>query len=397
MTATLTPEALQQLKRALRDFHGQGVFEWQFISADHARAWDEWHYDEARFWGGFSRDPVDPAADNYPDWAIGPFEKYPGNPVFRPDPQGWDNGVFGGGVHNGSILQKDGRLCYLYRAEFPIPNEPPVNSRRTPYFDYLCDIGLAVSEDGIHFTRVAGPLLRRPEDWMYGFADVNCVSHAGRYFMFVTRWDWLHYEDPAVCGTYLAISDDLVHWEHHGLVFPAASRLHRNATVLQDPQNRAVRDRHGRFVMYINDGLMAYSDDLLHWQSHEMDAVWPGGECAIAIAQYHPRHPDAMVLFTGGHHTGHFYATGEVRFALHDPEEPLDWLPRPVLTADASIPYEDGRSADPPHQPVSFWRDTVFGCGLTQVGDTWYHYYGGSEYYTCLATAPGQPTDHMTR
>ncbi len=384
----LSAQEQQQLKRELRDFHGTGFFDWQFASEGHAQAWENWHYDEARYWGGFSHAPL-PADYTLPGWAIGPFTKFAGNPVFAPDPHGWDRGHFGGGVHNGSVLRKDGRFYYIYRGEFPIPDEAPVNTRKLATFDYLCDIGTAVSDDGIHFTRVAGPLLRRPEDWMYSFEDVNCVEHDGRYFMFLNRWDWLHFNDPALCGTYLAVSDDLVHWEHHGLVFPHATRIHRNATVLQDPHNTAVRDAKGRFVMFINDGLIAYSDDLLHWEAHDLAAVWPGGECAVAMAHYDAQHPDALVLFTGGHHTGHFYGKGEVLFSLRDPETPLEWLPRPVLAADATIPYEDGRAADPPHHPISHWRDTVFFCGMTLVDDTWYCYYGGSEYYTCLATAPG--------
>ncbi len=94
------------------------------------------------------------------------------------------------------------------------------------------------------------------------------------------------------------------------------------------------------------------------------------------------------MLMTGGNHTGHFYAKGEVLFSLRDPEKPLEWLPRPVLAADASLPYEDGYSAEPPHRPISYWRDTVFICGMTVFRNKWYAYYGGSEYYTCLATAP---------
>ncbi|NLG48542.1 MAG: hypothetical protein GX552_00355, partial [Chloroflexi bacterium] len=236
-----------------------------------------------------------------------------------------------------------------------------------------------------------GPLMRRPEDWRYSFEDVNCVQHDGRYYMFLNRWDWEHVNDPSTCGTYLAVSDDLIHWEHKGLVFPKATRIHRNATVLQDPNNHAVRDAQGRFVMYINDRLIAYSDDLLHWESKELQSVWPGGECAVAIANYDPANPDQIILMTGGNHTGHFYAKGEVLFSLHDPETPIEWLPRPVLAADASIPYEDGYSADPPHRPVSYWRDTVFICGMTVFRNKWYAYYGGSEYYTCLATAPVHP------
>jgi len=384
-----SPDIDQQLRRELCEFHGTGFFAWQFASTSAATAWDTWHYDEEKYWGGFSREPVDLAGYTLPDWAIGPFVKYPGNPIFRPDPLGWDCGHFGGGVHNGSILQRNGRLYYIYRGEFPIPNEQPVVTRRIEQFDYLCDIGVAVSDDGINFTRVAGPLLRRPEDWPYSFEDVNCVEYNGRYYMFLNRWDWLHFNDPAVCGTYLAISDDLLHWEHYGLVFPHASRIHRNAMVVQDPHNHPVRDARGRFIMYINDGLIAYSDDLLHWESHELEAVWPGGECSVAIAHHHPQQPDNLVLFTGGHHTGHFYAEGEVLFSLNDPEHPRDWLLRPVLCADPTLPYEDGYAADPPHAPISYWRDTVFICGMTLVKDTWFAYYGGSEYYTCLATARG--------
>lgn len=387
MAIPTNDEEQQDLQRELREFHGDGFFAWQAADDAEASPWADWHYDEDKYWGGFSREPFDTAGYVLPEWAIGPFEKYSGNPIFRPDPNGWDCGHYGGGVHNGSILQKDGLLYYVYRGEFPIRDVAPVNSRKIGTINYLCDVGVATSADGISFTRVAGPALRRPEDWMYSFEDVNCVEHEGRYYMFLNRWDWLHFTDPSLCGTYLATSDDLIHWEHQGLVFPDAKRIHRNAMVVQDPRNRPVRDSQGRFIMYINDGLIAYSTDMLHWESREVTDLWPGGECSVAFAHHNPRRPDDLVLFTGGHHTGHFYATGEVLFSLTDPEHPREWLPRPVLTADSSIPYEDGRAVEPPHPPISHWRDTVFVCGMTLIGDTWHAYYGGSEYYTCLATA----------
>lgn len=383
-------QASEQLKAELHEFHGSGFFPWQFSNEEQKQRWAEWQYNEDKYWGGFSREPFDPITYRQPDWAIGPFEKYPGNPVLAPDPNGWDCGHFGGGVHNGSVLKKDGSLHLLYRGEFPMPAETRFNSRRKGGFDYLCDVGLAISEDGIHFRRAAGPLLRRPEDWMFSFEDVNCVQHNGRYYMFLNRWDWEHHDDPSVCGTYLAVSEDLIHWDHKGLVFPHAQEIHRNATVLQDPDNQPVRDARGRFVMYINNSLIAYSDDLLHWESRKLDSVWPGGECAVALAHYHPKNRDHVVLMTGGHHTGHFYAMGEVLFSLRDPETPIEWLPRPILAADVNIPHEDGYSAEPPHRPVSYWRDTIFLCGMTVFNNRWHTYYGGSEYYSCLATAPIQ-------
>jgi predicted GH43/DUF377 family glycosyl hydrolase len=95
-----------------------------------------------------------------------------------------------------------------------------------------------------------------------------------------------------------------------------------------------------------------------------------------------------VLLFTGGHHSGHFYAIGEVLFSKKDLTRPIEWLPRPVLSADPAIPWEDGRDALPPHKPVSYFRNTVFLTGLTRHDGQWWAYYGGSERYSCLAQAP---------
>jgi hypothetical protein len=77
-----------------------------------------------------------------------------------------------------------------------------------------------------------------------------------------------------------------------------------------------------------------------------------------------------------------------VLFSKSDPERPLTYLPGPVLRAESQYPWEDGRSAEPPHRPISSFRDCIFFNGLTQHNGKWWLYYGGSEYYTCLATAP---------
>ena len=156
--------------------------------------------------------------------------------------------------------------------------------------------------------------------------------------------------------------------------------------VVQDPQNNAVRIN-GKFVMYINDGLIAYSDDLLHWESEEVSDLWPGGEGCFALAEHDPSRPEDLVLFTGGHHHGHFYAIGQVLFSKGDPTKALVYLPRPMLSADPSIPHESGHRATPPHDPISTFRDCIFFNGLTRHAGKWWMYYGGSEYYTCLATA----------
>ncbi len=374
-------------------FFGSGFFEWQL--AGNRPETDEYRYNEKKYWGGFP--PRGKALDeSFPDWAIGPFAKHGGNPVFSPQPGAWDSGRFGGGVHNGAVVKRDGWIYYVYRGEFPIPDDELCATRKVDGIDYLCDIGIARSRDGIAFERVAGPLFRDGGDEVYSFEDVCVAEAGGRYFMFLNRWDWLHHDDPSISGVFLAVSDDLIHWEKRGLLFPGAKRIHRNPCVLQDGDNRAVRDGNGRFVMYINDGLIAFSDDLLNWKSEEVERSWPGGEGCFALSPGNPERPEDIVLFTGGHHTGHFYAVGEVLFSLKDPASPLDWLAFPVLVASPEIPHENGLAANPPHSPVSPFRDTVFFTGMTEVGDSWYAYYGGSEFYTCLAKAERRRTMRKT-
>jgi len=57
-----------------------------------------------------------------------------------------NQGHYGGGVHNGSIIVKDGKFYYIYRGERPMDIEHAVGT-------YICDIGVAVSNDGVHFTK----------------------------------------------------------------------------------------------------------------------------------------------------------------------------------------------------------------------------------------------------
>ena len=378
-------------KHMVKDWGSDGTYEWEFFNQHHIYMWENCHYDEDRYWGGFPKNALPPDW-RWPEWCIGPFVKYPNNPIFRPDPAGWDCGNFGGGVRNGSIFKKDGKIYYIYRGEFLVKDSDKIPGFENYIVDYQCDIGLAASEDGGYtFKRVGGPFFKDMLGDVSGsFEDACCVKHEGRYYLFMNRWDFKNADtatDPSCCGATLAISDDLVNWDYRGLVFPGAKRIHRNACVLQDEDNNAMRDSHGRFVMYLNDGLIAFSSDLVHWESSPIIHQWPGGEGCFALCGHDPKRPGDIVLFTGGSHTGHFYAVGEVLLSLDDPARCREVLPRPVLHADADKPYEMGYAAEPPHRPVSYWRDSVFFTGLTRVGDRYHIHHTGSEYYTSLAFA----------
>jgi predicted GH43/DUF377 family glycosyl hydrolase len=377
-----------------RELPTTGLFDWQMPIGDKKHeSWNKFTFDPARWWGTFPPDEqvaIQGARDDaelfrkFP-WAIGPFVKYAANPVLAPTPGKWDQGRYDGGVHNGAIVRHDGKFCYVYRGERPI------DVKQNSKIDYICDIGLATSDDGVNFVKdeADSPFFRKDGSRRFSYEDVCLVRNEGVYYLFCNQWLWEDHNNTAVNGTFLATSTDLKRWETHGIVFPRATRIHRNGVVVQDPENNAVRVN-GKFVMYLNDGLIAYSDDLLHWESHDIVEQWPGGEGCFALTDHDPARADDLVLFTGGHHHGHFYAIGQVLFSKRDPTRAVAYLPQPALAADPAIPHESGCSAQAPHQPISSFRDCIFFNGLTRHDGKWWMYYGGSEYYTCLATAPAR-------
>lgn len=360
------------------------MFPWQFPSKDEEATWRKQSFSIDSWWGDFPHnlpDQMDMFGDN--PWAIGPFTKSKHNPVLAPSPGSWDSGHFSGGVHNGSILVRDGVFYYVYRGERPIDIKENSN------VDYICDIGVATSSDGVHFTKDTqhSPFFRKGPNHRYSYEDVSIVRREELYYLFCNQWLWERQGDTSVNGIVLSTSTDLLNWTIPEIVFPQATRIHRNGVVLQSPENEAVR-ANGKYVMYIDDNVIAYSDDLRHWESRDNPNRIPGGECCFALGEYSSERPEDIILFTGGAHTGHFYAVGEVLLSKSDPSKPANYLPRPPLFAEPKYPYENGFTAEPPHKPISSFADCIFFTGMTRYQGKWWVYYGGSEYYTCLATAP---------
>jgi predicted GH43/DUF377 family glycosyl hydrolase len=374
----------QQTPSSLEQQHAEGTFGWDAPIPDKKKAWENFSFSIDRWWGDFPKDQpdsMDMFADN--EWAIGPFTKFASNPVLAPTPGAWDRGRFSGGVHNGSIIVKDNVFYYIYRGERP--NDHPQPSEG----DVFDDIGVAISEDGIHFKKDTehSPFFRKGEDSKYIYFDANVVRYEDTYYLFCNQWLLNNAKDNRQNGVFLATSKDLLNWKKVGIVFPDAKRSHRNGVVLENPHNEAIKVN-GQFVMYLDFGIIAYSKDLLHWESHENKNVLPGGECCFALGEYDPAKPDNIILFTGGAHTGHFYGVGEVHLSKSDPEKVLGWLPRAALFAEKKYPFENGFTAEAPHTLISEYSDCIFFNALTQHDGKWWIYYGGSEYYTCLATAP---------
>lgn len=356
-----------------------GLFPWQFPTANALKTWKDQSFSTKRWWGDFPHHMVVPEHmfKKYP-WAIGPFKKYAHNPVLSPTPGEWDCGHLGGGVHNGAIIFYHGTFYYIYRGERPY--SPPV--------PYICDIGIATSPDGIHFKKIRthSGLFRHGKYKRYSYEDVCVAKYRDTYYLFCNQWYWKDQGDKRINGEFEATSKDLIHWKRVGILFPYAHHVYRNGAVVVNPHNRAVRIN-GKFVMYLDNGRMAYSRDMLHWKTVKTTIHFPGGETCFALANYDKARPNDIILFTGGNFTGNFYAIGEVLLSKKNLTKVLAYLPKPVLAANPKIPYEHGFSATDPKKLVSTFSDCIFFTGLTRHAGKWWMYYGGSEYYTCLATA----------
>src|SRR6266700_92748 len=98
-------------------------------------------------------------AQGFPAWVIGPFTRpASGNPVITPDPASTFNDpiarkpVHWEALHtfNPAAIVREGKVYVLYRAED--------NSGKMDIGMHTSRLGLAESEDGIHFTRRADPV-----------------------------------------------------------------------------------------------------------------------------------------------------------------------------------------------------------------------------------------------
>lgn len=169
-------------------------------------------------------------------------------------------------VFNPAAAVRNGKVHLLYRAEDLIGK-----------FAGTSRLGLATSEDGLHFTRLPEPVFFPDNDslkifeWEGGVEDPRLVeSEDGTYFMTYTAYD------GTTARLLLATSKDLRSWKKHGLVLGYGK--YRNtwsksgAIVCRRVGERLVATKiNGKYWMYWGDTdiFACTSTDLLHWQPLE--------------------------------------------------------------------------------------------------------------------------------
>ena len=349
-------------------------------------------------------------------WVIGPFARpASGNPVITPntastfrDPIA-KTSVQWEALHtfNPAAIVRHGKIYVLYRAED--------NSGTMEIGGHTSRLGIAESDDGIHFKRSAEPVFYPAEDdqkareWPGGGEDPRIVEREdGTYILTYTQWNRKTY------SVGIASSRDLKHWTKYGPAFLAASGgkyatlMYKSAgivTQLKDGRLLAAKIA-GRYWMYWGEGSirLATSDDAIHWTPVEDTHGNP-----VELLRPRPGHFDStfpetgpppiltsagiVMLYNGKNATEggdpsmgpSAYAAGEVLFDASNPAHLLEQTDKPVLKPE--LPYE---------KTGQYAAGTTFAEGLVFFHGKWFLYYGCADSLVAVAIAPAEPMSAET-
>ena len=348
---------------------------------------------------GFVRNPAavtDPARGEGREWMFGPFEKPEHvNPVITPRrPSTFLSPMNDSSVQweeyatfNPAAVVRDGRVYVLYRAE-DATGEAKIGH-------HTSRIGLAESQDGLHFTRRSAPVLYPDKDaqasleWPGGVEDPRIVeTEDGTYVLTYTQWN------RAIPRLAIATSRDLISWTKHGPAFATSDSgkywnlESKSGAILSRVQgDRVIATKvNGKYWMYFNvpDILIATSDNLIDWTPLE-DA---NGKL-VKVLSPRPGYFDSwlveagppaimtergiLVMYNAGN-SGQYgdpsvpprtYTGGQ---ALYDAHNPL----RLIARSDAPFirPTEDYERSG------QYSEGTTFVEGLVPFQGRWYLYYG---------------------
>ena len=231
------------------------------------------------------------------------------------------------GLFNPAAIQVNGKTILLFRAQ-----DEKQTSR----------IGYAESDDGLHFTISAEPVLSPEAGYEKngGVEDPRLVLIEGTYYLTYTGYDT---HSAQLC---LATSKDLIHWERKGVILPA---YHGTWNTQWTKSGAIVSERiNGKWWMYYlgtrkdADGKardymgLASSDDLLHWADATDEPVLPRRAGAFDSRVMEPGPPpyiteEGILLLYNGADDRLVYGPGWVLFDRQDPRRVIARCDRPFV------------------------------------------------------------------
>ncbi len=336
-------------------------------------------------------------------WQIGDFSRAGiDNPILKPSETASFNCPMRGEkvrfehdhVFNPAAAVLNGKVYLLYRAE---------DDHGAGIGGHTSRIGLAVSEDGLHFKKRPTPVLfpgndaNKKYEWPGGCEDPRVVQNLdGEFVLTYTAWDR---KTARLC---VATSRDLIHWTKRGPAFSGTSfvdtwsKSGSIVTTLVHSHLVAAKVK-GKYWMYWGEGTLnlASSTDLVHWNpSVGSDGKLLGnlttrsGSFDSALVESGPPAlltKDGIVLIYNGKNDkakgdpnlgDGAYAAGQVLFDPNDPGHVLDrsqtYFLKPDLKQEKTGQYTAG---------------TVFTEALVRFKGRWILYFGSADSYVGAAQA----------
>jgi len=299
---------------------------------------------------------------------------------------------------NPAAVVRNGKVYVLYRAEDDT-GEMQIGM-------HTSRLGLAESDDGLHFARRLSPVLypadddQKEREWEGGCEDPRIVEGPdGTYVLTYTQWN------RKITDAAIATSKDLVAWTKHGPAFAHASGgkylrvSHKSAGIV----SRVSGDRliaakiDGKYWMYWGEGEvhLATSSDLIDWRPVEDDKGDPVVVLGKRLGHFDSSFPEAgpppvltrkgIVMLYNGKNAAEggdpnlpadTYATGEALFAANDPAKLIARTAGPVFQPE--LPFE--RSGQ-------YAAGTTFTEGLVWFKGKFLLYYGCADSVVGVAVA----------
>jgi len=367
------------------------------------------------------------AASGVPEWGLGPFTRpAAAEPVIKPNPDSIFNcpmrkaPVRWEATHtfNPAAIVKDGKVYVLYRAEDDIGRG---------IGGFTSRLGLAFSEDGIHFKTLPEPVLYPAKDkqsefeWEGGCEDPRVVeTEDGTYVLFYTQYQRTAEPKKRAVLLGVATSKDLIHWTKLGAVVKGFKGFAKKSASLVC---KVVGDRliaakiNGRYWLYYGEGVirLASTEDFLTWAA-EGTPLDQRDEEAVRLRGLDPKNTDPNILLAP--RTGKFdagfpecgppalltekgivllyngkngmalddiglgekaYSGGQALFSATDPRKLLDRTDVPFF--QPTLPWE---------KSGQYTQGTTFIEGLVFFKNQWFLYYGCADTFVGVAIAPVQ-------
>lgn len=366
------------------------------------------------------------AADTHlPTWALGPFVR-PDQalPVIQPDtnsvfdcpmrkmPVHWESQH----TFNPASVVRAGRIYLLYRAED--------DSSQAGIGTFTTRMGLAVSADGIHFTKEPTPVFypaadnQKDWEWTGGCEDPRLTEGVdGTYYLTYSQYTGLQ-PTGRKWRLGLASSKDLHVWTKYGSPFTGTQHENdhggdmggvimggvqtKSAAIVNEVKNgRLVAARiNGKYWMYFGENTvnLASSDDLIHWVPVAGKDGKPlpvmrtrRGFLDSNLSEIGPSPlltSQGILVFYNGKNSDPknggdpelsqgVYTGGQALFAAADPTKLISRLDHPFIKPELAW-EKSGQYA----------QGTTFIEGLSLFQGNWFLYYGCADTFVGVAVCP---------